>query len=161
MTESRPVGYLLSGLPGSGKTTYSKELERKGVTRLSVDEAMNAVHGRLGKDYPAEQHLDLLPPVLAEVEQRLAELIGAGHSVVFDHGLGQRAQRDHYKQLITDHGGTWRLIYFQIDYAELLRRNLDRNTRDQYGVITPETLAWMADVEERPVDEGEERPDLS
>ena len=95
--------------------------------------------------------------MLAEVERRLVELIGAGQSVVLDHGLGQRAQRDYYKGLIAEHGGTWRLIYFQLDYAELVRRNLDRNIQDEFGVMTPETLAWMADTEERPLNEGEER----
>ncbi|WP_412769062.1 AAA family ATPase [Micromonospora zamorensis] len=57
MDQSRPVVYLLVGLPGSGKSTYARALELTGVVRLSVDDVLQARHGRLGKDYPADRHV--------------------------------------------------------------------------------------------------------
>lgn len=133
-----PVVYLLVGLPGSGKTTYAEALRERGVVRLSVDEAMTARHGRLGKDYPEADHLALLGPVVDEVRARLVELVRAGRDVVLDHGLGRRAERDDYKGLVTRHGGRWRLVHFAADRAELARRLAARNEEAGSGLVTPE-----------------------
>ncbi|MEU5693187.1 ATP-binding protein [Actinosynnema sp. NPDC020468] len=156
-----PVAYLLTGLPGAGKSTYARALERAGVTRLSVDDRLVAAHGRLGKDYPEEDHLELLCPVVARVRRDLADLLEAGVSVVLDHGLGRRAERDDYKRLVTAHGGRWRLVHFPVDHDELLRRLAVRNADATVGRITPEVLAWIAERSEDPVGEGEELPDPS
>src|SRR4029450_2053680 len=54
---ARPEVFLLVGLTGSGKTTYSKRvLEPAGAVRLSVDEIVYARHGRDGIDYPPDAH---------------------------------------------------------------------------------------------------------
>ncbi|MFI6165042.1 AAA family ATPase [Micromonospora haikouensis] len=151
-----PVVYLLVGLPGSGKSTYARTLERDGVLRLSVDEQMMTRHGRLGKDYPTEQHLDLLGPVVDAVRRQLITAVKSGRTVVLDHGLGRRSERDEYKQLVTSLGATWRLLHFQVERDELLRRLAVRNESPGYGVIDPEVLDWIATASEEPHDEGEE-----
>ncbi|MEU7676495.1 ATP-binding protein [Micromonospora taraxaci] len=148
--------YLLVGLPGSGKSTYARTLERDGVLRLSVDEQVMARHGRLGKDYPVAQHLDLLGPVVDAVRRQLIEAVKTGRTVVLDHGLGRRSERDEYKQLVTSLGATWRLLYFQVERDELLRRLAVRSEEPGYGVIDPEVLDWIATSSEEPHDEGEE-----
>jgi predicted kinase len=150
--------YLLVGLPGSGKTTYAKALAAKGIVRLSVDEQLIARHGRLGKDYPEAEHLALLGPIVDEVRQQLVELVRAGQSVVLDHGLGRRAERDDYKRLVTENGGSWRLVHFPVEQAELLRRLAVRNQEPETGLMSPETLAWIARHSEEPFGEGEELP---
>ncbi|WP_446217768.1 Stf0 family sulfotransferase [Micromonospora sp. IBHARD004] len=156
MDQSRPVVYLLVGLPGSGKSTYAEALESTGVVRLSVDDAVQARHGRLGKDYPADRHMSLLGPVVEDVRRQLVDLVRTGRSVVLDHGLGQRRERDEYKQLVESLGAEWRLLYFRVDQAELQRRLVTRNEDPRFGVISPETLDWMAAVSEAPHGEGEE-----
>ncbi|OON30109.1 GTP-binding protein [Micromonospora sp. Rc5] len=148
--------YLLVGLPGSGKSTYARTLERDGVLRLSVDEQMMTRHGRLGKDYPTEQHLDLLGPVVDAVRRQLITAVKSGRTVVLDHGLGRRSERDEYKQLVTSLGATWRLLHFPVERDELLRRLAVRNESPGYGVIDPEVLDWIATASEEPHDEGEE-----
>ncbi|MEV7213271.1 AAA family ATPase [Kitasatospora cineracea] len=40
----------MCGLPGSGKSTYAQALERRGYTRLSIDEVVWARTGRDGAD---------------------------------------------------------------------------------------------------------------
>jgi predicted kinase len=159
--ERKPTVYLLTGLPGAGKTTYAKALQRQGVVRLSVDELVIARHGRLGKDYPEEEHLALLSPITDEVQQQLVELVQQGRSVVLDHGLGNKAERDAYKRLVTNHGGRWRLVHFPVERTELLRRLAIRDNEAESGLISPETLDWIAEHSEEPVGEGEELPDAN
>lgn len=43
---NNPKIYLLCGLPGSGKTTYAKQLQEQGVIRLSLDEELFKLFGR-------------------------------------------------------------------------------------------------------------------
>ncbi|WP_326737559.1 AAA family ATPase [Streptomyces sp. NBC_01022] len=59
MSDLQPVVWLLTGMPGSGKTTFAKALVRVGVVRLSVDDQMTARHGRIGKDHAEHEHLAL------------------------------------------------------------------------------------------------------
>jgi predicted kinase len=160
MSDLSPVVWLLTGMPGSGKTTFAKVLEQAGIIRISVDDQMTARHGRIGKDYAEHEHLSLQAPVLEDVRRQLVELLRAGRSVVLDHGLGTRVDREDYKQLIIDCGAAWRLVYFQVEHDELLRRLAKRNDDPGHGVISPETLAWIAKHSEAPVGEGEEPPSL-
>ncbi|WP_443034987.1 AAA family ATPase [Streptomyces sp. BE133] len=87
MSDLQPVVWLLTGMPGSGKTTFAKALARGGVVRLSVDDQMTARHGRIGKDHAEHEHLALQAPVIEDVRRQLVALLREGRSVVLDHGL--------------------------------------------------------------------------
>lgn len=157
--ESRPVVYLLVGLTGSGKTTYARRrLEPAGVVRLSVDEEVHARHGRYGVDYPERDYFALEAPVVAEVRERLVELVDAGRDAVLDHGLWLRSAREEWKKLVEEAGGRWRLLYFPVGRAELLRRLEERNLREDGNALTvtePALDDFYARFEP-PEDEGEE-----
>ena len=160
-----PVAYLLIGLTGSGKTTYSRRLEAAGVLRLSVDEEVFARNGRYGVDYPDHEYPERERPVIHEIRQRFVEAIRAGRSVVLDYGLWRRAEREAYKQLVEDAGGRWRLVYLKVDRAELLRRLGERNRREDANAltVTPEMLDEFYARFDEPSGEGEEivTPDSS
>ena len=135
--DSRPTVFLLTGLTGSGKTTFSRRvLEPQGATRLSVDELVHQRHGRYGVDYPEYEYFERQAPVLVEVRERLAELIGQGRDVVVDHGLWRIADRAEWKKLVLDAGGRWRLLYFPVERPELLRRLAERNLREDANALT-------------------------
>ncbi|WP_346775363.1 AAA family ATPase [Bacillus sp. RO2] len=42
----------MCGVAGSGKTTFSQQLEKEGFVRLSIDEEIWATNGRYGIDSP-------------------------------------------------------------------------------------------------------------
>ncbi|MER5403032.1 ATP-binding protein [Streptomyces sp. NPDC002599] len=134
--ETVSVVWLLTGLTGSGKTTFTKRrLEPAGAVRLSVDEIVHARHGRYGADYPERQYFALEAPVVAEVRERLVNLVTAGRDVVLDHGLWLRSSWDEWRKLIEEAGGQWRLLYFPVPHEELLRRLRERNQREDGNAL--------------------------
>jgi predicted kinase len=154
-----PDVYLLVGLTGAGKTTYSKRvLEPAGVVRLSVDELIFTKHGRYGIDYPASEYQQLYAPALELVREALyAELI-QGHDVALDLGIWSRADRDDWKRRIEAAGARWRLLYFPVSHAELRQRLDERNRLDGPDALRVEESDlddFYARFEE-PTDEGEE-----
>lgn len=154
-----PTVFLLVGLTGSGKTTYAtRVLEPTGAVRLSVDELLHFRHGRYGVDYPEDRYFELEAPVVTEVRSRLAELVAAGRDVVLDHGLWLRKDREEWQQLVVEAGGRWRLLYFPVPKAELLRRLEERNRREDANALTV-TASALDDFYQRfdvPEGEGEQ-----
>jgi predicted kinase len=154
-----PEVFLLVGLTGSGKTTYSKRvLEPAGAVRLSVDEIVYQKHGRYGIDYPTSVYFDLYEPALAEVRDRMLRELAEGHDVSLDLGIWSRADRAEWKRRIEAAGARWRLLYFPASRAELLQRLAERNRLESANALTVEE----SDLEdfyarfEEPEDEGEE-----
>lgn len=159
MADRTPVVFLLVGLTGSGKTTYAqRKLEPEGAVRLSVDEVVYERHGRYGVDYPESTYFEKEVPVVAELHERLVELVAEGRDVVWDHGLWPRKDRDAMKELVESAGGRWRLLYFPVERDELLRRLAERNEREDANalVVTPEALDDFFARFEAPQSEGEE-----
>ena len=152
-----PLVYMLCGLTGSGKTVYAKRLEAKGCVRLSIDELVQDRHGRYDIDYPADDYQRFYDEAVTEVDRRLVELLEAGQSVVLDHGLWQRSNRDRYKRLVEAHGGRWRLFYFTAEPEVLRRRLAERNPRTDANAltVTKEMLDAFLARFEAPRGEGE------
>ena len=123
----RPVVYLLCGLTASGKTTYARRLEAEGCVRLSIDEVVHARHGRYDVNYPASAYPRYYEEAVVELDRRLVDLLEAKRSVVFDHGLWQRSNRDRYKALVEAHGGRSELLYFKAEPSVLRGRLAQRN----------------------------------
>ena len=145
----------MSGLPCSGKSTHARQLEASGASRVSVDEIMVESVGRLGIDCDRSDHEALLEPVVdAAREQVLASLLD-GSDVVFDHGLGRRAERDEFESLAETSGAGWKLLCFEADIATLRLRCERRSEVPGTVPISIEVLDYLTAVWERPSGEGE------
>lgn len=154
-----PLVVLLCGVAGSGKTTYAQQLEMEGYMRLSIDEEVWARFGRYGIDYDSADYARLSAAAEDVLRERLVTLVGEGRDVVVDFSFWQRASRDRYKRLVEAGGGTWRLIYLQVDPAVLRQRLDDRAERFDANAafpITQDTLAAYLEGFEEPRGEGEE-----
>ncbi|MFM9447224.1 AAA family ATPase [Streptomyces acidiscabies] len=115
-------------------------------------------HGRYGVDHPESEYFAREAPAVAEVRRELVELVTAGRSVVVDHGLWRRKEREDWKNLVREAGGVVRLLYFPVAREELLRRLNERNRRDDANAltVTESTLDDFFARFEPPHGEGEE-----
>jgi len=136
MTVGKPLVVLLCGITGSGKTVLAKALSDRGLHRLSVDEEVFRRHGRYGIDYPHQTYFDKEGPVVEDIRAQLIAHLQDGNSVVLDHGLWLREDRDAWRKTIEKAGGTVRLVYLPVDKAELLRRLNERNQREDANALT-------------------------
>ena len=75
---------MMCGVCGSGKTTYSKQKEKEGYIRLSIDEEMWKIYGKKGIDYPDSQYEELSEKVELTLRERLLKLIKEGQNIVID-----------------------------------------------------------------------------
>ncbi len=133
--KDQPTVYMLCGFVASGKTSYSRGLEQRGCARLSIDEAVYERHGRHGIDYPESEYPAREAEARVDLDRRLRELIVLGRCVVLDYGFWTKDGRDRYKQLIVEAGGSWRLLYFDVDPTEIRNRLQQRNEEDQANAL--------------------------
>ena len=152
-----PLVIMMCGVAGSGKTTFSQQLEREGFVRLSIDEEIWTTNGRYGIDFPIEKIEEYKEVAEMKLRDYLIKLIHDKQQVVIDFSFWNRVRRNHYKQLIEKSGGKWELIYLKV-HPDVLRERLKiRNNRFDANAfpITEEMLTSYLNGFEAPVGEGE------
>jgi predicted kinase len=154
---STPLVVMMCGVAGSGKTTFSQQLEKNGFVRLSIDEEIWATHGRYGIDFPMEKMEKYKEEAESKLRNDLLKLIHDKQQVVIDFSFWDRARRDRYKQLIEKSGGKWKLIYIKVSPVELRERLKIRSKRFDANAfpITEEVLTSYLNGFEIPDGEGE------
>jgi predicted kinase len=124
----RPVLILFCGLPGAGKTTVARELEREtGAIRFSTDEWMAA----LGVDFFAS----IRDRLQARLDDLSKELLEHGQSVILEDGTWKRTERDSLRQLAKSLAVGTEIHYFDVPVDELWRRLEARNANPTYGAV--------------------------
>lgn len=153
----RGLVVMMCGLPGSGKSTYAQALERRGFTRLSVDELVWERIGRDAAELDPDEYERHKRTAEQELWQVLVRLLGAREPVVLDYSFWSRANRIRYKALIESHGCRWELIRLKADLDTLRSRLAVRNQLQGANSVTVsgELLEQYAAGFEEPVGEGE------
>lgn len=151
------IVYMLCGLPGSGKSTYAQEFVDEGLIKLSPDEEVYKRHGRAGVDYPKHEYTERYGEIIAELEEKIPQLLKQKKSFVLDYGYWRRAHREKHKKLIENHGAQWKLIYFKAEPSLLADRIDKRNGRSNANAfpITKDMLLDFVQRFEEPRNEGE------
>jgi predicted kinase len=153
----RGLVVMMCGLPGSGKSTYARALERRGYTRLSIDEVVWARIGRDAADLDPAEYDQLKSAVEAELWEELIRLLEAKAPTVIDYSFWSRATRERYKAAIERHGCRWELVRLRADLETLRRRLAERNRQNGANSVTvsEELLERYFATFEEPVGEGE------
>lgn len=135
---------MVCGLPGSGKTTFAKQLAKESrAVRLSPDEWKYA----LGLDYydaPGRVRLEARLWLLAQ------ELLSLGQSVILENGFWAREERDELLRVGRSLAVTLELHYLRAPVDELWRRLALRNQAAEPGAVPikrSDLETWAAQFE--------------
>ena len=150
-----PTLHLTCGLPGAGKTTLAREIERDHrALRLTTDEWLLRLFG--DDITPAENELyreRLEHHLFLDLAVRALEL---GVDVVLDFGVWARSEREDFRGRASAVGARSELHFLDVPIDELLKRLVVRNKERTAGTfrISEEQLRLWATWFERPdVDE--------
>ncbi|MBL4644566.1 MAG: ATP-binding protein [Candidatus Pacebacteria bacterium] len=119
--------FILTGLPGSGKTTYAETLSKKtGATILSLDTEMF-------KRYGDDHHIELEIREKAtkyDLQQEIETLLTKDSSVILDYGFYKNDERIRYKKFAKRFGVNAKVIHITAPYEKLLQRVEQRNIEE-------------------------------
>jgi|SRR5579862_120466 len=147
-----PTLFLICGLPGSGKTTLAKRLEReRPALRLTPDEWMARIVGD-GNDGVKRAAVE---KVQWEIAQRVLSL---GVDAILESGFWARSERDEFRAQAAALGADTKLYYLDVPLDELKRRLTLRNAvlpPDTFHVNVADLDSWASGFEPPTLEELE------
>lgn len=137
--------FLICGLPGAGKTTLAKQIERdRSAIRLSPDEWIEPILA----DVRDIAERDRLRSPIESLQWGLAKrLLALGQNVILENGFWSRAEREAYRAEGEALGAAVVLHYLAVGRDELWDRLQKRNTSlppGTFAVTEAELDEWWA-----------------
>lgn len=132
MKDSKPTLVLFCGLPGSGKTTLAKKLEKQGKgIRICTDDWQED----LKIDHTDEKFHDSLQRRLYALA---LELLQYKQSVILEDGLWMMSEREEKLADAREAGARVELHFFDLSFDEILKRLSSRNKNHIHGAVSIE-----------------------
>ena len=147
--------FLMCGLPGSGKTTLAKRIEReRGALRLTPDEWITRLYGQ----HLTPPALDWCRDPVEALQWELAErALRLGVNVVLDFGFWSRAEREEFRARAAALGARSEVHFLDVPRAELSARLAERAGADPppgtFPVTESQLDAWSKVFEPPTADE--------
>ena len=89
---------LMCGVSGAGKTTFSKEKEKDGYIRLSIDELIWEDYGVYGVDYKSEEYEKVSALSSTKMKELTIKYVQKGKNVIVDSSFWSKSHRDSYRK---------------------------------------------------------------
>ena len=153
MEKQKPKALFLVGLPGSGKSFYSKKALAEGYVLISTDDHIERVADAIGKTY-GQAFKDNIGPATSHMNQKLVSAVKAQKNIVWDQtNLSVKSRAKKLAPLLIA-GYDVTAVAFEIDPVELARRLAGRE-KETGKVVPMGIINNMAATYERPtVSEG-------
>lgn len=146
--------HLISGLPGSGKTTYAAVLSSESHAVLfSLDRWLITVYGRYSLEVVgSDEHVRRVRACRDLIWFSAGELLQRGTDVILDDGFFLREHRARYATLAASLGATTRTHFVDTPHVELESRLRARNDQlpPHNFYIDPAMLAGFSAIYEQP-----------
>lgn len=128
----------MCGVSGSGKTYFSKILEKYGYRRLSADEIIWEDYGDTFVSLPLDKRKGIFSDASLKIERELKKAIQRGEKIVLDSTMCKRAKRDRISNLCRDASINPMFIYLKASLPLLLKRISQRKGHDANDQIVTE-----------------------
>lgn len=137
---------VLQGLPGSGKSTWARHWCERHPTycRINKDSLRAMLHG--GHFSTGNEAL-----ILRARDVLITQALLLGWSVIVDDTNLQSYHFQQIQALTAPHGALTKLVTFDVDVAECIRRDAGRPERERVGEVV---IRQMAEIWERPTTVG-------
>lgn len=149
----KPTVYLMLGLPGSGKTTFSKVLQQElNIPRLSLDEEYSKLGGDLAS---TTWDTNIEAEANETIKHQIKEIVERGESAILDFCPWKKEDRHNYKEYIASIGANSHVYYLDIPIEQLKQRlelrnnHLSKNTH----IVTADMLDAFTARFDPPYDE--------
>ncbi len=146
----RQLLIMMVGIPGSGKTTFARELtERLDASRLNLDLLRGELYGTanrqdqkrynqeacagLDRQAIAAYHQEKYSKLKEAFNKKLILNLEAGCSIIIDSSQDNRARRDKHRQTAEQYGALSIIVWMQTPYEKAINRATHRElTADSY-----------------------------
>ena len=125
MQNNKPLAHIIIGFIGSGKTTFSRKLEKEtGAVRFTKDEWMVRVFGNTPPKDKFEEYDNKMTSLATDMALKCLK---AGISVIIDEGFWVKEHRDAISKKVKNVGAIPKLYYLKAPFEIMKARTLKRS----------------------------------
>jgi len=125
MQNNKPLAHIIIGFIGSGKTTFSRKLEKEtGAVRFTKDEWMVRVFGNTPPKDKFEEYDNKMTSLATDMALKCLK---AGISVIIDEGFWVKEHRDAISEKVKNVGAIPKLYYLKAPFEIMKARTLKRS----------------------------------